>query len=130
MASSGVNVKMGVSGVAQFKQSLNQAKQAVKTLDAQLALNEKQFKQTGDAESYMTMKTELLKTKMEQQKAAIESSEKALEEMQKKGVDRASKAYQDLYRQMLQAKGELIDTQNQMNGVAEAGDAAASGVDD
>ena len=130
MASSGVNVKMGVSGVAQFKQSLNQAKQAVKTLDAQLALNEKQFKQTGDAESYMTMKAELLKTKMEQQKAAIESSEKALEEMQKKGVDRASKAYQDLYRQMLQAKGELIDTQNQMNGVAEAGDAAASGVDE
>ena len=41
---SGVNVKMGVSGVAQFKQSMNQAKQAVKTLDAQLALNEKQFK--------------------------------------------------------------------------------------
>lgn len=130
MASSGVNVKMGVSGVAQFKQSLNQAKQAVKTLDAQLALNEKQFKQTGDAESYMTMKAELLKTKMEQQKAAIESSEKALEEMQKKGVDRASKAYQDLYRQMLQAKGELIDTQNAMNGVAEAGDSAASGVDE
>ena len=130
MASSGVNVKMGVSGVAQFKQSLNQAKQAVKTLDAQLALNEKQFKQTGDAESYMTMKAELLKSKMEQQKAAIESSEKALQEMQKNGVDRASKAYQDLYRQMLQAKGELIDTQNVMNGVAEAGDSAASGVDE
>ena len=39
---SGVNVKMGVSGVAQFKQSINQAKQSVKTLDAQIALSEKQ----------------------------------------------------------------------------------------
>ena len=57
---SGVNVKMGVTGVAQFKQNINQAKQTVKTLDAQLALSEKQFKANGDAESYMTEKSELL----------------------------------------------------------------------
>ena len=45
MATSGVNVKMGVSGVQQFKQDMQQSKQAVKTVDAQLALSEKQFKQ-------------------------------------------------------------------------------------
>ena len=28
----GVNIKMGVSGVAQFKQSINQAKQNMKTV--------------------------------------------------------------------------------------------------
>ena len=43
---SGVNVKMGVSGVAQFKQSINQAKQSVKTLDAQIALSENSSKRT------------------------------------------------------------------------------------
>ena len=65
----GVNVKMGVSGVAQFKQSINQAKQNMKTLDAQLALTEKQYKATGDAETYMQQKTEQLKAKLEEQKA-------------------------------------------------------------
>ena len=102
----GVNVKMGVSGVSQFKNNMNQAKQAVKTLDAQLALSEKQFKASGDAEGYMTEKTELLKAKLEQQKKVADNAQKALDDMTKNGVDRASKAYQDMYRSLLQAKGE------------------------
>ena len=126
---SGVNVKMGVSGLSQFKNNMNQAKQATKTLDAQLALTEKQFKQTGDAESYMTEKSELLKAKLEQQKQVVSNAEKALEQMREKGVDTSSKAYQDLYRQMINAKGAMIDTQNELEGVATAGADAAAGVD-
>lgn len=127
---SGVNVKMGVSGVAKFKQDMNQAKQSVKTLDAQLALTEKQFKASGDAESYMTEKAALLQAKLEQQKGVLATAEKALENMAANGVDRASKAYQDMYRQMLQAKGEILDTENAMNGIADAGEDAADGVDE
>lgn len=130
MATSGVNVKMGVSGVAQFKQSMNQAKQATKTLDAQLALTEKQFKASGDAESYMAEKTELLKAKLEQQKSVVANAEKALEQMRSNGVDRASTAYQTMYQNMLKAKGELIDTENALNGVASAGEDAADKVSD
>lgn len=126
---SGVNVKMGVSGVAQFKNNMNQAKNAVKTLDAQLALSEKQFKASGDAEGYMTEKTELLKAKLEQQKSVVSNAEKALENMTRNGVDRSSAAYQSLYQQMLKAKGEMLDTENAMNGVAESGDEAAKSVD-
>ena len=125
---SGATVKLGVEGISQFKTNMNQAKQAVKTLDAQLTLTEKQFKQTGDAESYMTEKAELLKAKLEQQKQIVANAEKALNDMQSRGIDRASKAYQDMYRQMVNAKAAMIDTENQMNGVAEAGDAAADGV--
>ena len=77
----GVNVKMGVSGVAQFKQSMKQAQQSVKTLDAELKLNEKQFKATGDAEAYLEQKAELLKKKLEEQKSAVSNAEKALDEM-------------------------------------------------
>lgn len=127
---SGVNVKMGVTGVAQFKQNINQAKQSVKTLEAQLALSEKQFKASGDAESYMTEKSELLKAKLEAQKSVVENAEKALKQMADKGVDQSSKAYQDMYRQMLSAKGQMIDTENEMNGIAAAGDNAAEGVED
>ena len=127
---SGVNVKMGVSGVAQFKNNINQAKQSVKTLDAQLSLTEKQFKASGDAQSYMAEKTELLKAKLEAQKSVVASAESALQQMTDRGVERSSKAYQDMYRQMLQAKGAMLDTENAMNGITEAGEDAADSVDD
>ena len=120
MASSGVNVKMGVSGVAQFKQNMNQAKQAVKTLDAQLALTEKEFKASGDAEAYMAKKTEELKAKLEQQKDVVSNAEKALQDMASRGVERTSKTYQDLYQQMMKAKGEMLDTQQAMSNIASA----------
>ena len=121
MASSNVNVKMGVSGVSQFKQDVNQAKQAVKTLDAQLALCEKQFKATGDKESYMTEKAALLKAKLENQKKVLETTEKALKTMAKNGVDKSSSAYQNMYRQMLDAKGAMIETETEMKNVESAG---------
>ena len=125
---SGATVKLGVEGISQFKNNMNQAKQAVKTLDAQLSLSEKQFKQTGDAESYMTEKTELLKAKLEQQKAVVDNAQKALDDMASRGVDRASKAYQDMYRQMITAKGAMIDTENQLNGVSESAEDAGNEV--
>ena len=125
---SGATVKLGVEGISQFKNNMNQAKQAVKTLDAQLTLTEKQFKATGDAESYMTEKSELLKAKLEQQKTMLANAEKALQDMQSKGIDRASKAYQDMYRNMINAKAAMIDTQNEIDGVGVSSDATASDV--
>ncbi|MEE1162595.1 MAG: hypothetical protein UHU21_02770 [Lachnospiraceae bacterium] len=127
---SGVNVKMGVSGVAQFKQSINQAKQSVKTLDAQIALSEKQFKANGDAQSYMAEKSELLKAKLEAQKSVVTSAENALKQMADRGVYRSSKAYQDMYRQMLQAKGAMLDTQTEMDKIGESASEAADDTKD
>ena len=125
---SGVNVKMGVTGISQFRQNINTAKQSLKTLDAQLALNEKQFKQTGDAETYMQQKSELLKVKLEEQKAIAANCEKALQQMTSNGVDKASKAFQDMQRQLLEAKGGIIDTETAMQGLVEAGDDASNNV--
>ena len=126
---SGVNIKMGVSGVSQFKQSMNSAKQTLKTLDAQLALTEKEFKATGDQEAYMAKKSAELEAKLEAQKNVVSNAQKALDSMARNGVDRSSKAYQDLYREMLKAKGEMIDTEQQMQSISTSGDEAASSVD-
>ena len=128
MASGGVNVKMGVTGVAQFKSSINQAKQNMKTLDAQLALTEKQYKATGDAETYMQQKTEQLQAKLEEQKSVAANAEKALQEMTDRGVDKSSKAFQDMLRTLIQVKGDMLDTENALNGVADSSDAAGDGV--
>ena len=60
----GVSVKMGVDA-SQFKQGIDQARSAVKTLDAELKLNEKQLKATGDAETYAANKSRLLNRQLD-----------------------------------------------------------------
>lgn len=128
MATGNVNVKMGVSGIAQFKSSINQAKQNMKTLDAQLALTEKQYKATGDAETYMQRKTEQLQAKLEEQKSVAATAEKALQDMTDRGVNKSSKAYQDMLRTLIQVKGDMLDTESAINGVAESSDEAGDNV--
>lgn len=125
-----VNVKMGVSGVAQFKSSMTNAKNAVKTLDEQLKLNEKQFKATGDSEEYMSTKAELLKTKLAEQKAMIANAEKALAEMAAQGVDKASASYQKMQQELLRARGSLLDTEGELQNIGQAGSDAGDGVDE
>lgn len=128
MASSGVNVKMGVSGVQAFKQNMKTAQSSVKTLDQALALNEKQFRATGDSQEYMATKTALLQKKIEEQKSIITNAEKALAQMSKNGVDKASDSFQKMQQQLLKAKGDLLDAENALNGIDEAGGDAADGV--
>lgn len=124
----GVNIKMGVTGVAQFKQSISQARQNLKTLDAQLKLTETQYKATGDAETYMQQKTEQLKSKLEEQKAIAANAEKALQEMADRGVDKGSKAFQEMIRTLATARGDMLNTQMALDGVAESSEDASDGV--
>ena len=126
----GVNVKMGVSGIAQFKQNMATARNSLKTVDEQLKLNEKQFKATGDSEAYMQQKSELLKTKLDEQKAIVEQAEKALAHMTSNGVEKSSKAFQDMQQQLARAQGELLDTNMQIQGIESSSDDAAAGVGD
>ena len=126
----GVNVKMGVSGIAQFKQNMQTAKTSLKTVDEQLKLNEKQFRATGDAEQYMQQKSELLRQKLDEQRTVVENAEKALEQMASHGVDKTSKAFQTMQQQLLRARGDLLDTQAEMQGVESASDNASAAISD
>ena len=121
----GVNIKMGVSGVNEVKRHMKDVQNSAKTLDAALALNEKQFKATGDSETYMSTKTELLNTKIEQQKSIIHDAETALKQMTDNGVDKASKAFQDMQQQLLKAKGELVDAETAMANISDSADTAS-----
>lgn len=110
----GIDVKMGVSGISEFKNNLNAAKQSLKTMDAQLALTEKEFKATGDAEKYLQDKAVELNAKLEMQKTTLKNAEGALEEMVRNGVDKGSKAFQDMQREVLNAKSAMIDTKEEL----------------
>ena len=117
MANGGVNVKIGVSGIADFKRDINSARNQIKTMDADLALVEKQFKATGDAEAYMQQKTELLKGKLDAQKNALEKAEAALKTMKDNGVSPASAAFQEMQRKVIETKSGLIDTETALKNV-------------
>ena len=117
---------MNVTGVSQFKQNMKQAQSSIKTLDEALKRNEAQFKATGDAETYMKDKSDLLNIKMELLKGVAEDAKGALNKMEKDGVNKASDAYQKMQQQVLKAETDLLNTQSAMNGVADASAEAAA----
>ena len=123
---SNVNVKMGVSGVSQFKSAMKDSQAAVRTLDAELKKNEQQYRLTGDAETYMQQKSDLLKQQIEQQREVVRQAEQALEAMRKNGVDPTSRAFQDMQRNLAQAQGSLMGMQADLNNVGTAAGAAQS----
>lgn len=124
-----VSVKMGVSGVSQFIQSMNAAGASVKTIDAALKQNEKQLKATGDAETYMRQKSDLLNGKLEAQKKSIKETENALKQLEKNGADPAGQAYQNLQRKLLDTQSAMMDTQQEIQSIGTESKNAAGKTD-
>ena len=122
----GVNVKMGVD-VSQFKQGISEAASSVKTLDAQLKLNEKQLKANGDAELYMSNKSQLLNKQLEAQRSVVSGLQKSLNEMEANGVNPSSEAYQKLERSLANAAGKMMDIQAELNGLSSSEQKAGDG---
>lgn len=110
-----VSVKMGVSGISQFKSEITQAQARVKTYDAALKVAEKQFRATGNAEQYMSDKTAALQGKLAAQQSAVKSAEAALKTMTENGVNQASTAYQKMQQSLLNAQAAVLDTQNDIS---------------
>ena len=124
-----VSVNMGVSGIQQFKQGMSDAAASVKALDAAMKNNEKQLKATGDREAYMASQSNLLKGKIESLRAVVKNAEQALKQMEDNGVKKTSKAYQDMQRQMIEAQGAIMDTEQQMATLGETAVEAAGQTD-
>lgn len=126
---SGIDVKMGVSGVSQFRSAMNQSSQSVKTLDAALKLNEKQLQATGDKETYMAQKSKLLQQQIAAQTNVVKQGQQALQAMEKNGVDPASSAYQKLQQQVLNAQTALLGMQTDLGGVGQTATETAQQTD-
>ena len=124
-----VSVKMGVSGIAQFKQGMTDAAASVKTLDAALKTNEKQLKATGDQEAFLASQSNLLKGKIDALKSVVKNAEQALKQMEANGVSKTSKAYQDMQRKLVEAQGSILDTEQQLGSLGEAAVEAAGQTD-
>ena len=108
---SGVSVKMGVSGVAQFKQGMKESQQAVKTLDEQLKLNEAQLKINGNEELVLQNKTKILTEQIEKQSQVVKQGQQALELMRKNGVAETSTEFQKMQQNVYKASTDLVNMQ-------------------
>lgn len=124
-----INVKMGVTGVSQFKQAMTQSRAAVKSLDAELKLNEAQYKATGNAEDYLRQKSDLLKKQINEQEKVVKAAEDALETMVKNGVNPADKAFTQMKTNLANAQTQLVNMQTELKNVGDAGKNAANGAD-
>lgn len=109
-----VNVKMGVTGLGQYKSAMTQLESITKRTDSALKLSEKQFKQTGDAEEYMAQKSGNLKLKLSAQEQMVKATQRAMAQLTEQGVDPLSKRYQDLERKLQDTQSAMIDTQQQI----------------
>ena len=130
MAETGLNVKMGVSGLSKFRQDIKSAKSSMKTLEEALKLTEKEFKATGDREKYMTEKSQLLNVKLETQQTILAKAEAALKSMTDNGVDKASTAFQTMQQEVLKAKQNLVDTETEIKNLGTDTASAAQSADD
>ena len=124
-----INTKMGVTGIAQYKQAMSQASQSVKTLDAALKLNEKQLQATGDKEVYMQQKSKLLQQQIAAQTNVVKQGQAALSAMEKQGVNPASAAYQKMSQQVLNAQTALLGMHGDLNTVGQSAEETAQKTD-
>ena len=111
-----ITAKLGVD-YAQFVSGMQKAQQSVKTTDSALKKIEAEFKATGNAEQYMTQKADVLNQKLQSQKKVADNAKNALAEMNKQGIDPASKEYQKLAQQLLNAEAAMYETQAALNGL-------------
>lgn len=124
----GVSVKMGVTGVATFKRNIGDAEAKIKALNAALKLNESQLKLTGNQETYMSNKVKILKDRINAQIQVVREAEKALKAMKDKGVNPASKEFQDMQTKVYQAATKLTNMKTELKNVETNSGKAATGL--
>ena len=126
---SDISTGMKVTGLSQWKSAFSQAQTSVKTLDAELKKAEAQYKATGDKEQYLADKSKTLQKQLEAQKKAAKTAEDALKQMDKQGVDKASKNYQEFQRKLLESQTAIINTSAEIENLGKSEIEAAAGAD-
>ena len=124
-----INTEMRVTGIAEYKNAMSQARQSVKTLDDELKKSEAQYKATGDKETYMADKTRILQKQLQEQQRAAKAAENALKQMTAQGVDPSSTAYQKMESELYKAQAQMFSTTSALDQLKRGELEAASGAD-
>ena len=107
MAKHEIKTRLSMEGEQQYRSAMKEAANSIKVLDSELKLAESQFKKTGDAQEYLTKKSEILQKQIAAQKEAVAAAEKALADMAANGVDKNDRKYQQWETTLNNAKTKL-----------------------
>lgn len=125
MATREIKTRFVLEGEQKFRSTMKQSAQAIKVLNSEQKLAAAQFKQSGDAEKYAAKQTEILKAKIEEQKAAVAAAEEAIKHLTENGIDQNSQKMQQWKIKLNDAKSALVKMETDLANVgAESADAA------
>lgn len=121
----GANVNLGVSGIADFKRNIKDAKATVDAFSEALKLNEKQAETSS---LYVDNKIALMKQQIEAQTQVVAEQQRQLELMLKTGTSPTSAAYQKVLGQKYSETAKLEDMKKALNDVEAGANGATSGL--
>lgn len=124
----GVTLKMGVTGVADFKRGLRDAEAAVNSLNESLKLNESQLKLNGNQELYFSNKVQILKDKIDAQTEVVKAANTELQRLKSKGFSEASAEVQKMQAKVYSATTKLTEMKTELKEVETNGGGAAEGL--
>lgn len=120
-----INARIRLDGEAQFRRQITDSKNAVKSLDSELALAEQQFRDTGNAESFMQERARLLNEKLQAQQRAVDTAKQALERLKSQGYDANDAAVLTWRGHLANAERNVLslsrEIENNKNGLDAAG---------
>lgn len=132
-----IKTSLKLDGEQQYRSGMTAAARAVKTLDSELKLAKAQFHQSGDAQQYAADRARILKEQIEQQKAAVATAEKALQQLSAQGFEKNSREVQNWTKKLNDAKTgltrmetDLSKAESELGQQADAFEATADSVDD
>lgn len=114
------SVRLGVEGASSFRSQINQARASIRQLGAELKLAEAKFRQTGDAEQYLSERSKNLQKQIAEQEKVVEQCQRALEQLQRNGVEQNSREWQKLALELTQAQTTLVSLKTSINDTGSA----------
>lgn len=123
------SARLKVEGLAELKNSMSQAKAAVKALDAELAASAAAYKAGGDAEKYQQEQAKLLNEQLEAQQRVVDAAKEAMQKMKDAGQD-GTAAYYSMQTAAANAQAKLYTMRSALDNLSASSKTTANGMDD
>ena len=123
-----VNVKMGVD-LGDFTSGIKEGQTILKGLNAEMKATESEFKKTGDSAQMLEKKSRTLNSQLQIQKGIADQAKKALEEMDRQGIQPNDKDYQKFYVTLMNAQAGMYEAEAALKALGQGAEQAAGKAD-
>lgn len=118
--------KIKVEGLNDLKTQINNAKNAMKALNAELNASQSAYDATGDSEKYLQEQTEILNEQIAEQQKILSASQDAMAKLKDAGYG-GSAAYSQMRTAAANAQASIYTLQTRLKGVGDSAATAQTG---